>query len=140
MTSRGLELSANRSWRNGARLRANLSFQNATAAGQRVANSPRVLGRLNFSAPLPSTPLRTGLEFAYDGDRRGASAGTVDANWRANLHLVAERWIPSAQVSLSVLNLFDTDYAHPSGGVPQHWTDRIAQDGRSLRLKFDYRF
>ena len=140
VTSRGLELSANRSWRNGARLRANLSFQNATAAGQRVANSPRVLGRLNFSAPLPSTPLRTGLEFAYDGDRRGASAGTVDANWRANLHLVAERRIPSAQVSLSVLNLFDTNYAHPSAGMPTHWGERFEQDGRSLRLKFDYRF
>ncbi|HQZ02919.1 MAG TPA: TonB-dependent receptor [Thauera sp.] len=139
--SRGLELSANRSWRNGARLRGNLSLQHATdAAEQRVTNSPRVLARLNFSAPLPSTPLRTGLELAYDGNRRSAAGATVDGYWRANLHLVAERWIPGTEVSLSILNLFDADYAHPSAGMPTHWSDSLLQDGRSLRLKVDYRF
>ena len=133
--SRGLELSADRTWRNGARLRGNLSFQHATnAAGERVENSPRMLGRVNFSTPLPTTPLRMGLELAYDGKRRSPDGNTIDAWWLSNLHLVAERWIPGGELSLSVLNLFDTDYAHPSGGVPQHWTDRIAQDGRSLRL------
>ena len=43
-------------------------------------------------------------------------------------------------MSLSVMNLFDEDYAHPSGGAPIHTMDRIAQDGHSLRVKFDYRF
>ncbi len=141
VTSRGLELSADHSWRNGARLRGNLSFQHATdAAGQRVTNSPRVLARLNFSAPLPYTPLRTGLELAYDDDRLSPAGTTVDGYWKANLHLVAERWIPGAQVSLSVLNLFDADYAHPSASMPTHWSESFRQDGRSLRLKFDYRF
>lgn len=139
--SRGLELSADRTWRNGARLRGNLSFQHATdAAGQRVENSPRVLGRVNFSSPLPHLPLRMGMELAYEGKRRGPAGSTVDAFWLANLHLVADRLIPGAEVSLSVLNLFDEDYAHPSGGAPQHWADRIVQDGRSLRLKLDIRF
>ena len=99
-----------------------------------------MLGRVNFSTPLPATPLRLGVELAYDGKRRSPAGNTVDAYWLSNLHLVAERWIPGAEVSLSVLNLFDEDYAHPSAGAPTHWTDRIAQDGRSLRLKFDYRF
>ncbi len=139
--SRGLEFSADHTWRSGARLRGNLSFQHATdAAGQRVENSPRVLGRVNFSTPLPNLPLRMGVELAYDGKRRSPAGNTVDAYWLSNLHLVAERLIPGAEVSLSVLNLFDEDYAHPSAGVPTHWTDRIAQDGRSLRLKLDLRF
>lgn len=139
--SRGLELSADRTWRNGTRLRGNVSFQHATDnAGNRVENSPRVLGRVNFSTPLPTLPLRLGVELAYDGKRRSPSGNAVDAFWLSNLHLVAERWIPGAEVSFSVLNLFDEDYAHPSAGAPTHWTDRIAQDGRSLRLKFDYRF
>ena len=139
--SRGLELSATRTWRSGARLRGNVSFQHATdTAGNRVENSPRVLGRVNFSTPLPTLPLRLGVELAYDGKRRSPSGNAADAFWLSNLHLVAERWIPGAEVSLSVLNLFDEDYAHPSAGAPTHWTDRIAQDGRSLRLKFDYRF
>ncbi|MER2554998.1 MAG: TonB-dependent receptor [Thauera sp.] len=139
--SRGLELSADRTWRNGARLRANVSFQHATdAASERVENSPRVLGRVNFSTPLPATPLRMGVELAYDGKRRSPAGDTVDGRWLSNLHLVAERWLPGTEISLSVLNLFDEDYAHPSAGAPTHWTDRIAQDGRSLRLKFDYRF
>lgn len=139
--SRGLELSATHTWRNGARLRGNVSFQHATdTAGNRVENSPRVLGRVNFSTPLPTLPLRLGMELAYDGKRRSPSGNTVDAYWLSNLHLVADRWIPGAEVSLSVLNLFDEDYAHPSAGAPIHTMDRIAQDGRSLRLKFDYRF
>ena len=99
-----------------------------------------MLARVNFSTPLPTTPLRMGFELAYDGKRRSPDGNTIDAWWLSNLHLVAERWIPGGELSLSVLNLFDTGYAHPSGGAPQHWTDRIAQDGRSLRLKFDYRF
>lgn len=139
--NRGLEFSADHTWRSGARLRGNLSFQHATdAAGQRVENSPRVLGRVSFSTPLPNLPLRMGVELAYDGKRRSPAGNTVDAYWLSNLHLVAERLIPGAEVSLSVLNLFDEDYAHPSAGVPTHWTDRIAQDGRSLRLKLDLRF
>ncbi len=139
--SRGLELSATHTWRNGARLRGNVSFQHATdTAGKRVENSPRVLGRVNFSTPLPNLPLRMGVELAYDGKRRSPAGNTVDAYWLSNLHLVADRWIPGAEVSLSVLNLFDEDYAHPSAGAPTHTMDRIAQDGRSLRLKFDYRF
>ncbi len=139
--SRGLELSATHTWRNGARLRGNVSFQHATdTAGNRVENSPRVLGRVNFSTPLPTLPLRLGMELAYDGKRRSPSGNTVDAYWLSNLHLVADRWIPGAEVSLSVLNLFDEDYAHPSAGAPIHTMNRIAQDGRSLRLKFDYRF
>ena len=139
--SRGLELSADRTWRNGARLRGNLSFQHATDdAGNRVENSPRVLGRVNFSTPLPTLPLRLGMELAYDGKRRSPADNAVDAFWLSNLHLVADRWIPGAEVSLSVLNLFDQAYAHPSAGAPIHTMDRIDQDGRSLRLKFDYRF
>ena len=139
--SRGLELSADHTWRNGARLRGNLSFQHATGtAGERVENSPRMLGRMNFSTPLANLPLRMGVEFAYDSKRRSPAGNTVDAYWRSNLHLVAERWIQGAEVSVSVMNLFDEDYAHPSGGAPIHTMDRIAQDGRSLRVKFDYRF
>ncbi|HNB06114.1 MAG TPA: TonB-dependent receptor, partial [Thauera aminoaromatica] len=109
-------------------------------AGERVENSPRMLGRMNFSTPLANLPLRMGVEFAYDSKRRSPAGNTVDAYWRSNLHLVAERWIQGAEVSLSVMNLFDEDYAHPSGGAPIHTMDRIAQDGRSLRVKFDYRF
>lgn len=99
-----------------------------------------MLGRLNFAAPIPASPLRMGLELAYDGNRRSPLGDEVAGSWRSNLHLVAERWIPGAEVSLSVLNLFDADYAHPGAGSSTHWMDRITQDGRSLRLKFDYRF
>jgi iron complex outermembrane receptor protein len=99
-----------------------------------------VLGRVLFSTPLPTTSLRTGIELAYDGKRRGPTGSMVDGHWRTNLHLVAERWVPGAELSLSVLNLFDADYAHPSAGNYTHWADRITQDGRSLRLKLDYRF
>ena len=141
VTSRGLELSAEHAWRGGARLRGSTSFQHATdEQGTRVENSPRILGRLNFSAPLPGTPLRTGIELAYDGERRSAAGNKVADHWLANLHVVADRWIPGVELSLSLLNLFDEDYAHPSAGGRTHALDSIDQDGRSIRLKLVHRF
>lgn len=141
LSSRGLELSAEQAWHNGARLRGSVSAQNTVDAdGAWVQNSPRVLGRVNLSSPLPRTRLRTGVELAYDGMRRTANGETVPAHWLANLHVVAERWIPGAELSLSVLNLFDKDYAHPGAGERTHQMHAIGQDGRSIRLRLDYRF
>mgnify|MGYP003401737181 CR=1 FL=1 len=141
VTAKGLELSALRVWSQGARLRASLALQAAKdATGENIANAPHVLGKLNFSTPIPTTQMRLGYELHYDGERRNNAGDTMASYWRSNLHLVAERWAKGLEASFSVLNLFDRRYDHASGAPRLNWQPTIEQDGRSIRLALDYRF
>jgi iron complex outermembrane receptor protein len=52
--ARGVELSADRTWQSGARLRGSLSIQDAAYLhGGDLLNSPKRLGKLELSTPLP---------------------------------------------------------------------------------------
>ena len=67
----GVEVSAVQSWSRGARLRGSLSYQQPRyASGTVLANAPSLLGKLNFSTPLPVAGLRAGYELQYDSQRR----------------------------------------------------------------------
>lgn len=135
----GLEISGIRAWDNGARLRASMSYQDvAYASGAGLINSPRWLGRLNFTSPLPWSGLRLGYELQYDGSRRTLQGNRLDDYWLSNLNLSAERWVKGMTFSLRIHNLFDQRYVHP--GSDTNWQDALEQDGRSLRLRVDYRF
>jgi len=139
--AKGLELSASHSWRTGARLRTSLALQELeTEYGDKVENSPEVLAKLNFSTPVPHTSLRVGYELRHDGSRYNGVGDKIPGYWLSNLHLVAERWAKGLEVSLSVLNLFDREYAHPSAIPRLNWQRDIEQDGRSVRLGLEYRF
>ncbi len=139
MKASGLELSANKTWDWGGRLRASLSRQQARFAhGVGLANSPNWLGKLHFSTPLPAAGLRLGYEWQLESARRAASGARVSGHGLSNLHLVAERWAPGVSVSLGIHNLFDKAYSQPvsDGG----WVPIQSQDGRSVRLKMELRF
>lgn len=137
--ARGVELSADKTWEWGGRLRGSLSRQDACYAdGPRLLNSPRLLGKLNFSSPLPETGLRLGYELQYAADRRTVDGTDVPGYWLSNLNLVADKWARGLEVSLGLYNLFDGDYAQP--GSAFNWQNVFEQDGRNARLKAVYRF
>ena len=105
------------------------------ATGNDLTNSPNVIGKLNLSVPLPWQSLRLGTEAQWLAARK-THAGTVPttasptspccAPWPGN------HW----EWSASVHNLFDNRYFDATAydpTVPQR--DRLAQDGRSYRLK-----
>ena len=139
--AKGIELSASQSWRTGARLRTSLALQKLDAEyGDKVENSPEVLAKFNFSTPIPHTSLRLGYELRHDGSRYNGVGDRIPGYWLSNLHLVAERWAKGLEVSLTVLNLFDREYAHPSAIPRLNWQRDIEQDGRSVRLGLEYRF
>jgi len=139
--AQGVELSASHSWPQGARLRGSVTFQDLDAeyAGK-IENSPHVLAKLNVSSPLPGTPFQLGYELRHSGVRFNEAGDRIAGYWLSNLHLVAPRIARGLDVSLSVLNLLDREYAHPSGGEGLHWQPAFEQDGRSVRLAVDYRF
>jgi iron complex outermembrane receptor protein len=135
----GLELSADKTWDWGGRLRGSLSYQDvAYASGVGLDNSPRLLGKLNFSGPLAATGLRFGYELQYSSERQAIDGSDLDGYWLSNLHLSADTWAKGLEVSLGLYNLFDTRYEHPGSDI--NWQNALEQDGRSARLKVSYRF
>jgi outer membrane receptor protein involved in Fe transport len=137
----GLELSALKTWDWGGRLRASLSHQDLSyESGGRLNNSPRLLGKLNFSGPLANTGLLLGYELQYDSQRQSVAGNKIDGYWLSNLHLVADKWAKGLEVSLGLYNLFDTRYEHPAALNTINWQNALVQDGRSVRLKMTYQF
>jgi outer membrane receptor protein involved in Fe transport len=137
--TKGLELSADETWDWGGRLRGSLSFQQARdASSAPLNNSPELLGKLNFSAPLPIAGLRLGYELQYDGQRRTIDGSDTDGYAVSNLHLGTHDLAKGLEVGLGIRNLFDKRYAHPAADT--NWQNALEQDGRSVRLHATYKF
>jgi len=135
----GLTVEVVRHWTNSARLRASYSWQLAEdETGGWLDNSPRHLAKVNWSQPFFGDIWRTGLELQYIGKRRGTQGNEVAGALVANLNLLGQPFGKNLDVALGVYNLFDQDYADP--GADEHLQTEILQDGRSWRLKLDYRF
>lgn len=135
----GLELSADKTWESGARLRGSVSLQDlAYVSGTKLLNSPKVLGKLNLSAPLQLAGLRAGYELRYDSKRQSLDSSNLGGYAISNLSLSTEALVKRLGLSLSIYNLFDKRFEHP--GADTNWQNSLAQDGRSVRLKILYSF
>jgi outer membrane cobalamin receptor len=137
--ARGLEVSADKTWQGGARLRGNASLQDVAPAGEgRLTNSPRLLAKLNLSSPLPVAGLSVAYELQYDGSRRTVAGAELGGYAVSHLRLNAEARAAGVGLSLDIQNLFDKHYAHPAADT--NWQDALVQDGRSVRVTLRYRY
>jgi len=137
--ARGMELSADKTWAVGARLRGSVSLQDVTyVGGSGLPNSPKVLAKLNLSAPLPWAGLRAGYEVRYDSQRLSLDGTRLGGYALSNLHLSTEALANGLELSLSIANLLDKRYAHP--GADTNWQNALEQDGRVVRARAIYRF
>lgn len=135
----GLELSADRTWTWGGRLRGSIALQDvAYANGGKLDNSPHWLGKLNFSTPLPWQRLRLGYELQYDSKRQAIDGTELSGYYLANLNLRAESVLKGLDLSLGIYNLFDRRYQHPAADT--NWQRALVQDGRTVLARFDFRF
>lgn len=135
----GLELAMDQTWDSGARLRASLSLQEAAYAhGDALPNSPKLQGKLNFSSPLPVAGLRLGYEWQYSSERLSLAGTALGGYALSHLHLSTEALAKGVTLSLGVHNLFDKHYAQP--GSNGNWQNGLVQDGRSVRVNFQYQF
>jgi iron complex outermembrane receptor protein len=140
VTAHGIELSVDKTYNWGGRLRGSLSYQqsNYDKASHQLENSPNTLAKLNFMAPWHAAGVKVGYELQYKGDRRDLQGGMVNGQWLSNLNLMSDQWIKGLEVSLSLYNLFDIQYSQPAG--PNNWQNTLQQDGRQVRLKAVYKF
>jgi iron complex outermembrane receptor protein len=106
--------------------------------GERSPNSPKQLIKLNLIAPVVPERIFAGMELQYTDERQNVRGIAVDSYWVANLTLHAPRVWETFDISASVYNVFDEDYADP--GSEEHIQEGIRQDGRAYRLKLRYEF
>lgn len=131
--ARGLELSADHSGARGLRLRGSVSLQDVEDRdGRRLVNSPRLLGKLALSTPLPWAGWHLGYELQTEGRRLTLDGQALGGHAVSSLHLSTEALAPGLHLGLRVGNLFDRRYRHP--GADTNWQNDFEQDGRTLRL------
>ena len=138
--ARGTELSLDKTWDSGARLRASYGIQNAEQHDSHLVNSPYHLGKVNISIPIPLIAgSYAGYELQYYGKRKTLDGSNTDSHVLANLNLVTNvPQVKGLEASLSIYNLFNENYLHPA--ADNNWQNTFWQPGRTVRFRLDYRF
>lgn len=139
--AKGVEAEYERSWRNGASLRASISQQSVHthAVGDEAmsVNSPARLAKFNLALPLRGS-WRAGAEAQYVSRRGALQQEEAASYWIANLNLYTVHLTRHFDVSATAFNLFNRRYADPASAA---FTQRtIAQDGRRLLFKLRYEY
>jgi outer membrane receptor protein involved in Fe transport len=127
----GLELEYERSFADGARLRASISRQRVNGESIEL-NSPRWLAKLNATGRIAGV-WHAGLEGQYVSEREAMDGVEASGFALANLNIFTIGLTRHFDASFGVKNLFDRRYADPA---PLGLTQRtIAQDGRRFYFK-----
>jgi iron complex outermembrane receptor protein len=145
--ARGVELSADKTWDSGARLRGSFSVQHAAYLdGGELLNSPRRLGKIDLSTPLSGTGINAAYELRYDSARLTEDGNDVVAVDTiklggyavSDLILSNETWVKGLKLSIGAYNLFGKRYAQPAAVT--NWQSSFEQDGRSVQFKLSFRY
>ena len=134
LRTRGLELEAEQAFRNGVRLRANYSLQQVrdTSGLDLASRTASRLGKLVLVAPV--APAWTAGVQTVLVSRRGEVPGYGVTQLTLSHAWAAER----GRVSLSAYDLFNRRPDDPGGDSVLQPV--APQDGRSLRLAFEWKF
>jgi iron complex outermembrane receptor protein len=136
----GGELELEARWAGGWRGRASYTYANATDGntGDRLSNSPEHVGKFSLTAPLYKEKLFASLEVQAVSDRLTVRNHRVDGYAICNFTLFSQELFKGLDASVSIYNLFDTDYSDP---VAVDFRQRsIPQDGRAFRVKLTWKF
>ncbi len=124
----------------GMKGRVSYTFQHTTnaATGMRLNNSPNHLAKLGLISPFFTDRLQSGLELQCTSGVTATHGRHINGYLLANWTLLARQLTPHLDVSAGIYNVFDTRYSFPAG--KELVEDSLAQDGRTFRVKFTYRF
>ena len=118
--------------------RASYALQEArTEDGRLLSNSPKHLGSVGFTFPLPLR-LKGGAQLIVVGPRHTIGGRRLEAAKIASFTLDYDTPWSGLALSGSVYNFFDHSYPDPAGS--EHRQDRIPQDGITFRLQVRYAF
>lgn len=141
--SRGAEIEFERRWPDLATLRTGYSRQLPGGNAGRMDNAPQHMFKLNLGLPLGHESWMAGFEAQAVSHRLSAGGATrVGGYGVANLSISHRPRGAAWDAAFGIYNLFDRQYADPVAldeAMPV-LRDRIAQNGRSYRLKLTVRF
>lgn len=138
--ARGVELELEGKFPGGLRSRFSYSVQRTEDATTHMvlASAPKQMAKLNLIVPLYQEKVFAGVELQYATGRKTLLGNDTGDVFLANATLFSHEILDGLEVSASVYNLFDRRIFHP--GAAEHLQDRIEQDGRTFRIKANYRF
>ncbi len=136
----GMETSVEGRWTNGWMARVSYTAQRAEDGdtGDELSNAPRHLGKLHVRLPLVPDRVFAGAEVLYGGSVSAVQSGRVDDYWLVNVTLLARELVPGLELSATIYNLLDAEWAVTGG--EEHRQRVLQQNGRMLRLKLTYHF
>lgn len=146
--SKGAEFEAEWLHNNDSSLKTSISLQHARngVTGEWLSNSPRQLFKLNYAMPLWRDGPRIGIEYQFTSRRRTPDGGAVGGFGLMNLTLLSHTFGKKLEVSASMYNAFDKQYAdgpseeHYDNSSPARRLTGIRQDGRNWRVQAAYTF
>lgn len=131
----GSELDVEHRFAGGSRVRAAYAWVDVEEdeTGERPANSPEHLAKLQLDRPFFDGRMRGAVELLGMSDRSAVSGADVEGHLLVNLTLRSTAIAPGCEIFIGLRNLFDASYGDPSG--PEHTQDEIEQDGRSFFVR-----
>lgn len=136
--SRGIETQLERRLQNGASAYAGLSVLRArNGDGQPMINSPKLLATAGACFPVWANKLYLSSDIQYLGNVKTLAGNTIGGSAIVNLTASTSSLLKKAEVSLSVLNMFNRPTFAPARS--EHVQDRIPQTERTLQLLVSYR-
>jgi len=138
--AQGTDLEAEYINETGLRLRTSYSFVSSEneATNERLTNSPEHMLKFNVAAPVFQKKADTGIEFLYMSSRTTPQGDKTGGYGITNLTLSSTKIYERLELSASIYNLFDKQYADPVS--EEHVQSSIVQDGRNFRIKATYTF
>lgn len=140
VTAQGADIEAEYINNGGLRLRSSYSFVDTEdkSTGERLTNSPEHMFKFNMTAPVFKQNAAAGIEFQYTSSRTNPNGGSSGGYGITNLTLSSQKVYERLELSASIYNLFDKQYADPAS--VEHVQSSIVQDGRNFRIKATYTF
>ena len=140
VSSKGLELELSSKWLSGLEGRASYNLQRTIdrATGLVLTNSPLHLAKLGIIAPLPGKHVFASVDSLYMSRRSTRAGSSVGGFPVFNFTLLSQNLGEHAELSASLYNAFDKNYADP--GAAEHVQDGLHQDGRNFRVKLTFHF
>ena len=148
-SSQGIELALDGTFDGSVRGRLSYTLQKAKNQSQTLSlpDSPQNMLKFNLSVPVIKEKLFASIEIQYTSRRStyfttttGQTMPGMDVNGYSvvNFTLFSKNLFKDLDISASIYNIFDQQYADPA--TVAHLENEIPQNGRSLRLKVNYRF
>jgi iron complex outermembrane receptor protein len=136
----GAEWSVEGRWTNGWMARVSYTAQRAEDGdtGEELSNAPRHLAKMHLRVPLLGGRFFADPEILYVGSVSAVRSGRVNDYWLVNFTLLGREILPGLDLSASIYNVFDQDYAVT--GSDEHIQRVLPQNGRTFRVQLTYRF